>query len=121
MLKPGHVRDVDGTCTFLRGEGGQTKTVTTAPGTPCNATAAPRRGWTFTAAYGYRAELKGQRDRLIRLGMGSLIGSIIGGLLLLWLDPDVFQVVVPVLIGLACVLVVSLGPRLSRLMTSNEA
>ncbi|MGI5268471.1 sulfite exporter TauE/SafE family protein [Nonomuraea sp. CA-218870] len=59
-----------------------------------------------TGAYGYRAELRGQRDRLVRLAFGSALGSLAGGILLLYLDPDVFQVVVPVLIGLACVLVV---------------
>ncbi|MEV0582930.1 sulfite exporter TauE/SafE family protein [Nonomuraea sp. NPDC050310] len=67
----------------------------------------------FTGAYGYRAELKGQRDRLVRLGVGSLLGSALGGLLLINLDPGVFQVVVPVLIGVACVLVV-IQPQLNR-------
>ncbi len=38
-----------------------------------------------TGAYGYRAELKGQRGRLLRLGSASLIGAVIGGLLLLGL------------------------------------
>ncbi|WP_327088173.1 sulfite exporter TauE/SafE family protein [Nonomuraea sp. NBC_01738] len=66
----------------------------------------------FTAAYGYRAELKGQRERLIRLGMASLLGSLIGGVLLLFLDPSVFNVVVPVLIALALVLVV-VQPKLN--------
>ncbi|GIH80413.1 sulfite exporter TauE/SafE family protein [Planobispora longispora] len=66
----------------------------------------------LTGALGYRAELKGQRDRLIRLGLGSLLGSLIGGVLLLSLPERTFTVVVSVLIGLACVLVV-LQPRLS--------
>ncbi|GGS62511.1 UPF0721 transmembrane protein [Planobispora rosea] len=66
----------------------------------------------LTGALGYRAELKGQRDRLIRLGLGSLLGSLIGGVLLLSLPERTFTVVVSILIGLACVLVV-LQPRLS--------
>ncbi|WP_109525036.1 sulfite exporter TauE/SafE family protein [Nocardia aurea] len=74
----------------------------------------------FTGAYGYREELKGQRDRLVRLGTASCLGSIIGGILLLYLDPRVFQVVVPVLIAGACVLVVA-QPRLSaRLAPGRE-
>lgn len=73
----------------------------------------------FTGAYGYRAELKGQRERLVRLGMGSLLGSLIGGVLLLYLDPSVFQVVVPVLIALACVLVV-VQPKLNGWMAARR-
>lgn len=73
----------------------------------------------FTGAYGYRAELRGQRDRLARLGVASALGSLAGGVLLLLLDPDVFQVVVPVLIGLACVLVV-LQPRLNAWLSARR-
>lgn len=72
-----------------------------------------------TGAYGYRVELRGQRDRLVRLGMGSVLGSLIGGILLLYLDPDVFQVVVPVLIGLACVLVL-IQPRLNGWLAARR-
>lgn len=66
-----------------------------------------------TGVVGYRPELKGQRDRLIRLGTASVLGSVIGGVLLLFLPEKAFQVIVPVLIGLACVLVVA-QPRLGR-------
>ncbi|GGP12368.1 sulfite exporter TauE/SafE family protein [Nonomuraea glycinis] len=72
-----------------------------------------------TGAYGYRVELRGQRDRLVRLGVGSVLGSLIGGILLLYLDPDVFQVVVPVLIGLACVLVL-IQPRLNGWLAARR-
>lgn len=65
-----------------------------------------------TGVLGYRAELEGQRGRLLRLGAGSVLGSLAGGLLLLWLPEEAFQVVVPVLIALACVLVVA-QPRLN--------
>ncbi len=73
----------------------------------------------FTGAYGYRVELRGQRDRLVRLGLGSALGALIGGILLLYLDPDVFQVVVPVLIGLACVLVL-IQPRLNTWLAARR-
>ncbi|GIH70243.1 sulfite exporter TauE/SafE family protein [Sphaerimonospora thailandensis] len=67
----------------------------------------------ITGVMGYRPELRGQRDRLIRLGTASVLGSLIGGVLLLCLPEKAFQVIVPVLIGFACVLVVA-QPRLSR-------
>ncbi|MEV4216991.1 sulfite exporter TauE/SafE family protein [Nonomuraea sp. NPDC049725] len=73
----------------------------------------------FTGAYGYRAELRGQRARLARLGVASAIGAAAGGVLLLYLDPDVFKVVVPVLIGLACVLVV-LQPKLNGWLAARR-
>ncbi|MBN6055860.1 sulfite exporter TauE/SafE family protein [Nonomuraea sp. RK-328] len=73
----------------------------------------------FTGAYGYREELKGQRERLLRLGPASCLGSLIGGILLLFLDPDVFQVVVPVLIALACVLVV-VQPKLNGWLAARR-
>ena len=59
-----------------------------------------------SGAWGYRRELAGQRDRLVRLGMCTLTGSVVGAILLLVLPPGVFAAVVPVLIMLACVLVV---------------
>jgi uncharacterized membrane protein YfcA len=67
----------------------------------------------LSAAYGCRRELKGQFRRLIRLGIASLIGGLIGALLLLELPARTFKAIVPVLILTACVLVL-LQPRLSR-------
>ncbi|MDH2426746.1 sulfite exporter TauE/SafE family protein [Sphaerisporangium sp. TRM90804] len=61
---------------------------------------------------GYRAELRGQRARLVRLGVASVVGSLAGGLLLLSLPAEAFSVIVPVLIALACVLVI-VQPRLN--------
>jgi uncharacterized membrane protein YfcA len=66
-----------------------------------------------TGAYGYRAELKGQRDRLLRLGSASLIGAVIGALLLLGLPASAFKFIVPILIIIALVLVV-VQPRLQK-------
>ena len=51
--------------------------------------------------------------RLLRLGSASLIGGVVGALLLLVLPSAAFDAIVPVLIVLGCVLVV-LGPRISR-------
>jgi uncharacterized membrane protein YfcA len=65
-----------------------------------------------SGALGYRAELAGQRARLLRLGSASTVGAVLGAAALLVLPADAFQAVVPVLIGVACVLVV-VQPRVS--------
>lgn len=67
----------------------------------------------LSGAIGYRAELAGQRTRLVRLASASLLGGIVGALLLLWLPSAAFDAIVPVLILLGCVLVV-LGPQISK-------
>lgn len=74
---------------------------------------------TLSAAYGYRREMKGQAGRLVRFGTASLIGGLIGALLLLELPDDAFQSAVPVLILTACVLVL-LQPRLNRRLRNRE-
>lgn len=56
---------------------------------------------------GYRRELVGQRIRLVRLGIASVLGGITGAVLLLQLPEEAFQAIVPVLIGVGCVLVVA--------------
>jgi uncharacterized membrane protein YfcA len=72
-----------------------------------------------TGSIGYRAELTGQRPRLIRLGACSLLGGVAGALLLLVLPPGVFKAVVPVLIIVALVLVVA-QPWLSKRLAERE-
>jgi uncharacterized membrane protein YfcA len=67
----------------------------------------------LSGALAGRPELVGQRPRIVRYGLASLIGSIAGALLLLSLPSAAFDAIVPVLIGLGCVLVV-VGPWLSR-------
>ena len=67
----------------------------------------------LSGAIGYRRELSGQRPRLLRLGSASVLGGVSGAVLLLVLPADAFQAIVPVLIGLGCVLVV-LQPAISR-------
>ncbi|MGW7319775.1 sulfite exporter TauE/SafE family protein [Streptomyces sp. NPDC054865] len=66
----------------------------------------------ISGAIGYRNELKGQRARILRLGAVSLVGGLAGAVLLVVLPPESFDTIVPVLIGLALVLVV-LQPRLA--------
>lgn len=66
-----------------------------------------------SAAYGYRRELRGQRGRVLRFAAASLIGGLTGALLLLKLPASTFDAVLPVLILIACVLVL-LQPRLNR-------
>ncbi|MDF5754889.1 sulfite exporter TauE/SafE family protein [Spongiactinospora sp. TRM90649] len=73
-----------------------------------------------TGVLGYREELKGQRGRLTRLGVASVAGSVAGGLLLLNLPETAFKVIVPVLIGLALVLVVA-QPWLNRRLAARRA
>jgi uncharacterized membrane protein YfcA len=55
---------------------------------------------------GYRRELEGQRSRILRIGVASLVGGVLGGVLLLVLPDDAFSAIVPVLVGLGILLVV---------------
>lgn len=71
-------------------------------------------------AIGYRRELRGQRSRLLRLCVASLVGGVAGALLLLVLPSAAFDAVVPVLIGLGCLLVV-VGPRIQRRVAARAA
>ncbi|CUR57688.1 Putative permease (fragment) [metagenome] len=66
----------------------------------------------LSGAIGYRRELAGQRRRVLRLGLGSLLGGAVGAGLLLVLPAGAFSAIVPVLVVLGCVLVV-LQPTIS--------
>ncbi|NUK04594.1 sulfite exporter TauE/SafE family protein [Streptomyces lunaelactis] len=66
-----------------------------------------------SGAIGYRAELTGQRSRVLRLSIAAAIGGISGAVLLLMLPPRAFETIVPVLVALALVLVI-LQPRISK-------
>lgn len=72
----------------------------------------------IAGAFGYRRELAGQRDRVLRLLVFSTAGGILGAGLLLVLPPGAFEAVVPVLILLGITLVV-LQPRLSRAVAAR--
>jgi len=67
----------------------------------------------FSGAWGYRRELRGQRARLIRLGSASLLGGVSGAVLLIALPETAFNTIVPVLI-LTGVVLVLLQPAISR-------
>ncbi|MBC3993618.1 sulfite exporter TauE/SafE family protein, partial [Streptomyces sp. AC563] len=73
----------------------------------------------MSAAYGYRRELRGQRGRILRFAVASLIGGLTGSLLLLKLPESAFDAVLPVLILTACVLVL-LQPRLNRWLSNRK-
>lgn len=61
---------------------------------------------------GYRAELRGQRRRVLRLCAASLVGGLLGAALLVTLPSSAFDMIVPALIAVALVLVL-VQPRLS--------
>jgi len=72
-----------------------------------------------SGVHGYRAELAGQRRRVIRLGAASLCGGLIGAILLLVLPAGAFKAIVPALIGIALVMVV-FQPRLARRVAARQ-
>ncbi|MFC3687597.1 sulfite exporter TauE/SafE family protein [Aquipuribacter hungaricus] len=74
----------------------------------------------FSGAWGYRAELRGQRRRLLVLLPASVVGGLVGAGLLLVLPESAFQAVVPVLIAVALVLVV-VQPRLQAALRRRRA
>ena len=72
-----------------------------------------------SGAFGYRRELGGQRERVLRFGASSLLGGITGAVLLLVLPASAFKAIVPVFIAIALVLTV-LQPRLSAWLARRE-
>jgi len=74
----------------------------------------------LSGAWGYRAELVGQRSRMLRLASASFLGGLVGAVLLLVLPSSAFDAIVPVLILLGVVLVI-LGPRISRTVAARHA
>jgi len=72
-----------------------------------------------SGAIGYRRELAGQRGRLIGLGLVAAAGSLTGAILLLSLPASAFTLIVPVLILIACVLVI-IQPRLNSWMAARR-
>src|SRR5688500_13808445 len=73
----------------------------------------------LTGAIGYRRELKGQRRLLLRLLPASVLGALTGAFLLLNLPASSFEAIVPVLIGLAVVLV-AVQPALQRALARRR-
>ncbi|MGY1745977.1 sulfite exporter TauE/SafE family protein [Blastococcus sp. SYSU D00695] len=71
-------------------------------------------------AIGYRRELTGQRRLLLMLLPASVLGALTGAFLLLHLPASAFEAVVPVLVGLAVVLV-AVQPALQRSIARRRA
>src|SRR5688572_20296320 len=67
----------------------------------------------LSGSIGYRRELRGQRPLLLRLLPASVLGALTGAFLLLHLPAASFEAIVPVLIGIAVVLV-AVQPAVQR-------
>ncbi len=65
----------------------------------------------ISGTWGYLPELKGAGRFVARLIPMSVLGAVIGALLLLWLPEEAFAAIVPVLIAIGILLVI-LGPRI---------
>ncbi|SDH26210.1 hypothetical protein SAMN05216553_118203 [Lentzea fradiae] len=77
----------------------------------------------LSGAWGYREELKGQASRVKRLLPASILGGIVGAVLLVTLPENAFAAIVPVLIVIALVLVVIqpwLNCKLADRRTDND-
>ena len=72
-----------------------------------------------SGVHGYRAELVGQRRRVIRLGSASVCGGLVGAVLLLVLPAGAFKEIVPALIGIALLMII-FQPRLARWMAARQ-
>lgn len=73
----------------------------------------------ISGTLGYRRELRGQKSRVIRLGITAVMGGFTGGILLLILPASTFEHVVPFLILLACGLM-AVQPRLSAVVSGRR-
>jgi len=73
----------------------------------------------LSGAVGYRRELAGQRNRLLRLASASVLGGLAGAVLLLVLPSSAFDAIVPVLIGIGVLLVVT-GPAIQRRVAARH-
>jgi uncharacterized membrane protein YfcA len=72
-----------------------------------------------SGAFGYRNELTGQRDRVLRVGGAALLGGIVGSILLLVLPASAFKAIVPFFIALALVLILS-QKQINRLLGDHR-
>ncbi len=73
-----------------------------------------------TGALGMLPELAGQRSRVRRLASASLVGGLVGAVLLLVLPEGAFNAVVPVLVGLGIALV-ALQPWINKRLAARRA
>ncbi|MFE9643309.1 sulfite exporter TauE/SafE family protein [Streptomyces sp. NPDC006365] len=89
--------------------------------TPVTATVSNALGLipgSVSGAIGYRRELKGQGRRIMKLGVGALLGGVTGAILLLALPAAAFEKIVPALVGFALVLVL-VQPLISKRVRRN--
>jgi len=61
----------------------------------------------LSGTWGFRNELRGQRSRLAGFAAPAIVGSLLGGILLLVLPAHSFTLVAPALLGLASLLTVA--------------
>lgn len=70
--------------------------------------------------FGFREEYVGQRSRIVRFGIVAVLGGILGSELLLTTPSSAFDVVVPILVLLASLLL-AFQPLLTRRLRREEA
>jgi uncharacterized protein len=70
--------------------------------------------------FGFRSEYEGQRRRLVRFGITAALGGITGSIVLLTTPSQAFDVVVPVLVLLASLLL-AVQPLLTSRLKREEA
>jgi uncharacterized membrane protein YfcA len=73
----------------------------------------------FAGAFAYRKFYRGSVRHLVITSVFSAIGGISGALLLLALPQELFNTIVPILIGLAALLVV-FGPKIKRAVLAKS-
>jgi uncharacterized membrane protein YfcA len=73
-----------------------------------------------SGAWGWRHELRQQKRRLLRLAPASLVGGLVGAVLLLVLPAEAFEAIVPALVLLGLVLV-AVQPWLNRRVDRHAA
>ena len=74
----------------------------------------------LTGSFGYRRELRELRRWLPPMLAGAVLGALTGAFLLLTLPPETFATVVPVLLGLAALLVAT-QPLVTRALARRQA
>jgi uncharacterized membrane protein YfcA len=73
----------------------------------------------LASSFAYKAHLAEERHRAWVLSVPSIIGGILGAILLLWLPEKAFEAVVPWLIVFACVVLAFQG-QLKRLVAGSQ-
>lgn len=73
----------------------------------------------ISGIYGYRRELRPNRDLLLPLAPASIAGALVGAVLLLVLPDESFKAIVPVLIAIGLLMVI-IGPSVQRRTASAK-